>query len=372
MRHLPLSTTRRHPLVVIAAVIALAAWPAFALAEETAPPIPGGAADASAVEVGDLAAIAAVAADTTDGGSAEAHAVEVGGAAPVPQVGGEQQGDGTSEGHLVDTGEAPVRAQATPWEASSEMSDGCRTASGTAAVARVDVEGLLDIDILQSSTVAEHCQDEAGASSSGAATGDAAAASVGDDALTANVLHFDQSEERGSSHALALDGEPVLPADEQLAEQCLLGIDGVLRLRCAEAFGAESEGTADDAGGQAETSGGGFLSAEAQDGPSFGVADRRASATPAATAGADGDAGAGVTGAPGGPGADDNASGSSAQSERASEELGAELPGEDLRGLAATGTDDLRNALAAVALGMIGAALMGLSRAMRPRSADGR
>ena len=195
-------------------------------------------AEAVAAQVSGVAAVGHTKADATgDQTDASASALEIGDGPPSDRFGGRQRGPGHSHGALLDTGDSlPVRTQLTPWEAAGGTNGDCRTASGTAALVRVYAPSLVDLAVLRSTSSAQQC----GNRSSGRAASDGAAVALGDNALTADVLHSERSSDgHGEARLAQLQGSDI-GNDDQLGGPCAIDLQGLLTLACLAARGSDS------------------------------------------------------------------------------------------------------------------------------------
>ena len=231
----------RRAIAAVAAVsgAALIVTPGAAFAETT--PAVDGTASAVAAQVGDLLAVGQTSAKA--GASemeATANALAIGGEPLSEQFGGSTKSTGTSKksGQLLDTGSTPLgRVQVTPWEVATEPKDGCRTASGRAALARVTLidEETLHINVLQSQSDARHC----GATSTGKGSSDGGTLNLGGDSLALVLLNSEaDSSNTGKTFLISLNGNEIAN-DEQAGGQCALEIPGLLGLTCLTVGGGE-------------------------------------------------------------------------------------------------------------------------------------
>ena len=214
--------------IVLSGVAMFSSASAIAWADTV--PAPPGSAEAVAAGVDGVAAVSHTEAEATPtGGSATANVVELGGEPPAEQLGGTQNGTGSSSGTVIDTGEGqPARAQVAPWQATVADANGCHTSDGQAAVARAGIEGAVNVDVLQSSSHAEHC----GLASKGAGSTDGAVVDVGGGALHAVVLHSEAvSGGKGHTFVASLNGNEIFN-DDQAGGACTVDVPGLLRLAC--------------------------------------------------------------------------------------------------------------------------------------------
>ena len=212
------------------------AGPASFVDAQEAPP---GSATAVALEIKDILAIAKTDVEATGrGGTATANALEIGGAPLAEQTGGTQQGVGESHSALIDTGDTPLgRLQVTPWKAEVKNTEACREAYGEAALARLTLidEQTLDVDVLQSSSRAQHC----GLRSEGAGSSDGAVVNLGDGALSIILLHSDVATgAEGHSYAIGLNGQTLI-SDADAGGACNVELPGLLALGCLMVGGGE-------------------------------------------------------------------------------------------------------------------------------------
>lgn len=207
----------------------------------TADVAPEAKATATAARLSDQVAISSTAANAGESSSdAQAAVVSVGGK-PALGTGGSESGEGESMGALVDTvDKSPVRVQVAPWKAraagSKNSSQGKRTSSASAALARVEVPDHAKVGVLTSESNAEHTNTQ----STGKSTSDALDLSAGD--LHLVLLHSEvDSNAKGDTYLVNLNGTKI-GTREQLGQLCALDLSGVAAVSCLTASGGTANG----------------------------------------------------------------------------------------------------------------------------------
>ncbi len=204
-------------------------------------PAPPASATATALSVADIVDVSTTGAQAgTDTSSAQATVVALGGE-PLLGLGGTQSGPGTSGGALLDTGSAlPAQVQVAPWEATASQSDTERSSRGSAAAARADVPGVLDVDVLESESRATHTDGRS--TGEGFSTGFKLGLL---DILRIMLFHSEVSSEgEGSSFLVGLNGTEI-GSDEQLSGICALVAHPLLAVSCLDVAGGMGGGAAE-------------------------------------------------------------------------------------------------------------------------------
>ena len=216
---------------------------------------PPGAAEANALLIDPLLAIAHTKATAGDGsGSATGNAVELGGEPLIDgMTGGTQQGVGSKDGSLLDTGVTPLgQLQLTPWSATVTSAGGTTTSDGDAALLRLFLVDptMLRVALLQSHS---HAQSDSNGTSSSSSS-DGAVVNAGDGALDVHVLHAESSSSSGGhSYLIGINGNEIGSSDDANGS-CALDVPDVVSLSCLTATGGT--GTAASAVGEATLGGG--------------------------------------------------------------------------------------------------------------------
>jgi hypothetical protein len=240
---------------MVAALSAVAlAIPAAALAADppatTTTPAGDGSANAVAAQVdGVVSAGETKARSGPNDADATGNAVTLGGTPPSKEFGGSVKSDGDADDHgsLLDTDSTPLgRVQVTPWEAHTKKAgaDGCRTAQGRAAVARVTLidKSVADVNVLQSQSDASHC----GLKSTGKGSSDGAHAMIGGEGgLVLTLLHSEAAtDDNGKTYLISINGNEIAN-NEQADGGCSLDVPGLLGLTCLTVGGGEGTVFAD-------------------------------------------------------------------------------------------------------------------------------
>ncbi|MDP9386910.1 MAG: hypothetical protein M3Q48_03025, partial [Actinomycetota bacterium] len=288
---------RRLGVLVGAMTVGMA--PATGWAQTT--PAPPGDARAVGADVEDVTSVAETTATADqNGGRATGDALRVG---DETVVGTTQTGPGESSDSLVDTsdensggGEEELRVAVLPSGARVTQGGSTTTANATAALLRLVLGDLLELQVLQSSSTATHN----GSTSTGSASSDAIFLRIGGggddgggggddgggggggggddiiselieggeggDDLEIVVLHSDASSTgQGESYVLRIDDTRILTNEDGLEEVCSdVSIEDLVRLACVEVSGGAGSLTATvaDATVGGDDGGGGGLTAQ--------------------------------------------------------------------------------------------------------------
>ena len=204
--------------------IVLAA-PGIAAAQD----LPPGTASGVAAQVEGIVAVSQTGAEANEGGgSSSANVVQLG---DTTVIGGTSEGGGK----LFGTGPTPLgEANVAPWSATTGAGNGCNTATASSAVANAAALGAVTLDVLQSSSSANHCGNKSG----GAASSDGAVIDIGNGALHLVVLHSDAStsNQKPNSWILGINDTRLL-TDEDLGPRCVLQIPSLVGLVCLSVSG---------------------------------------------------------------------------------------------------------------------------------------
>jgi hypothetical protein len=252
------SMKHRWPLVTLGVIAMAVGGAPFAWADQTQTvevPAPPSEAHAVALQVEKVLTIGETAAKSGEKeGTASANALAVGGNPLVAgQTGGSQTSDGTSEGALIELEEGALKEGGTDVEVTPyDLSVKGDKADSRAALARVGVQDIVRVDVLQSESHTTYSRGK----STGKSFSDGVHVCVLGDCkngtgLEIVVLHSESaSEGKGGSHVLRLNDVTVL-SDEQVGaanEACGLTLgqnaDPVLFLQalCASAAGGQGTG----------------------------------------------------------------------------------------------------------------------------------
>lgn len=245
----------RWPLVTLGVIAMAAGGAPFAWAETTSTvevPAPPSEAHAVALQIEEVLTIGETAAKSGESeGTASANALAVGGNPLVAgETGGTQSSEGTSEGALIELEPGALKDGGTDVEVTPyDLSVKGDKADSRAALARVGVQEVVRVDVLQSES---HTTYSRGKSTGTSSSDGVHLCVIGDcqngSGLEIVVLHSESaSEGKGGSHVLRLNDVTVL-TDEQIGtanEACGLTLgqnaDPVLFLQalCASAAGGE-------------------------------------------------------------------------------------------------------------------------------------
>lgn len=208
--------------------------PVGAAAQTTTTPAPPGIAEAVALEVEGVLAVARTTAEATaTTGEATANALELLGE-PLNLLGvtgGTQTGPGTTEGELLDTGDIGIgRVALAPFAAQVTESVERRTARAEAALLRLVLldPALLALDVLQSLAEASHTD----AQSTGSSSSDGAVLQVGGEGgLRLVLLHSEASNTNGASSFVVGLNDLELITDRDVGNAIeVLNLPGLLTL----------------------------------------------------------------------------------------------------------------------------------------------
>jgi len=214
-------------------------------------PAPPGTAEAVALEIEGIVAIARTAAEaTTDPATtkATANALELGDS-PLLDLGGTQTGPGTNEGELLDTGDIGIgRLAVAPFKAAVEGNAALRKATAEAALLRLVLlsPDTLTVDLLQSFSQATH----SGNQSTGEGSSDGAVITLlGPDGINLVLLHSEGSSLNGGSSFLIGLNDTQLISDEDLGNSLeVLDLPGLLTLGLIDVGGGAGTGLSEATG----------------------------------------------------------------------------------------------------------------------------
>lgn len=310
-------------------------------------PAPASTADAYAAKVDGLLAISHTHATASGSGtSSTADPLELGGPTPpAPQFGGTQNGPGSNSGALLDTAPyAPAnqfRLALTPWTVSNTQN----TASAVSDIVLLDLGDQTtaqsaSVRVLQSTSNATWSP----ASSSADASSDGAIVKAGGPSgLNIDLLHAEtNSSGTGHSYLLSINGNEIGSSD-QVNGKCTLTVPGLLALDCLTATGGVANNVVSQAAGVVNVTLGGSPA-----GLHIGLIQSTSSAgtpaTPAVSSGSSGQQNGGGNGSAG---------------------SGSQAANAGTGSLAFTGSNAFELLLAALLLGLSGAALVLATRRFR-------
>ncbi len=231
---------RRRATALAALVGGLAVLAPVGAAAQT--PAPPGVAEAVALEVDGLLAVARTTAEATaTTGAATANALELLGEPLLPLLGvtgGTQTGPGRTDGDLLDTGDIGIgRVALAPYAAEVEQSPTQRQARAEAALLRLVLldPALLALDVLQSLSEASHTN----ATSTGSGSSDGAVLTVGGEGgLRLVLLHSEASSTGGASSFVVGLNDLELITDDDIGNAVdVLSLPGLLTLGLVDTSG---------------------------------------------------------------------------------------------------------------------------------------
>ena len=309
-------------------------------------PAPASTADAYAAKVAGVIGISHTHASASGTGtSSTADPLELGGPnPPASQFGGTQNGPGSAHGALLDTGpSSQFRLALTPWAVSNTDN----TASAISDIVLLDLGDQTtaqsaSVRVLQSTSNAtwSPAESNANASSDGAII-----KAGGPSGLDVDLLHA-ETNTNGQSHSylLSINGNEIGSSD-QVNGQCTLTIPGLLSLSCLTATGGVANSIVSQAAGVVSVTLGGSPA-----GLNIGLIQSSSSSGAATTPSVS--SGNGGTGS--GNGNNNGSAGSGSQAAKAGS-----------GSLAFTGSNSFALLLAALFLGLCGAALVLVTRRTR-------
>lgn len=213
--------------------------PVGAAAQTTTTPAPPGIAEAVALEVEGVLAVARTTAEATaETGEATANALELLGEPLLPLLGvtgGTQQGPGRTEGDVLDTGDIGIgRVALAPFAAEVQQTETQRQARAEAALLRLVLldPAILALDVLQSLSEASHTD----AVSTGSGSSDGAVLDLL--GLRLVLLHSEASNTAGgSSFVIGLNELELITNDDIGNAVDVLNLPGLLTLGLVDTSG---------------------------------------------------------------------------------------------------------------------------------------
>lgn len=245
---------RRRGAAIAALVGGLAVLSPVSAGAQTTPiviPAPPGTAEAIALEIEGVVAIARTQAEATPDpatSNATANAVELGDS-PLLDLGGTQNGPGTNQGELLDTGDIGIgRLAVAPFRAQVESLTDLRRATAEAALLRLVLlsPDTLTVDLLQSFSQATH----SGNQSTGEGSSDGAVITLlGPDGIKLVLLHSEGSSLNGGSSFLIGLNDTELISDDDLGNSLdVLDLPGLLTLGLVDVGGGAGTGLSEATG----------------------------------------------------------------------------------------------------------------------------